>query len=107
MTAAPAMSLKAFSPMEEKPPDAFGRGHHTSRYHHITASPIYLLQLLHKEELPIMGSKPSSVTYLFIVILAGNNATTTNIPMYRGFLHHKITVIIWNDTSHPPFLIGD
>jgi hypothetical protein len=105
--AAPAMNLKTFVPTGEKPPDAFDQGHHTSGYQHITASPVYLLQLLHKEDLPIMGSKPSSITYPFIVILAGNNGTTTTFPTYKGTLHHRITVIIWNDTGHPPSIIGD
>jgi hypothetical protein len=102
------MSLKIFLPMGEKPPDEFGRGHNTSRYHHSTPFPVYLLQLLHEEELPTIVSTPSSTTYSFIVILAGNNATTTTIPAYKGTVHHRLTVIIWIGTGHPPsFLICD
>jgi hypothetical protein len=74
--------------MGEKSPDAFGRGHHTSRYHHITASPVHLLQLLHEEELPIMGSNQ---VLLLIHLLSSWLAI---MPLQLIFQHTEVLSIM-------------
>jgi hypothetical protein len=70
---------QVFSPDGRKQPDQFGRVHYTSWYPHTAAFCFSLLQQIHEEDITLGFLKPSSTAYLFIVVLAGNATSTTNI----------------------------
>jgi hypothetical protein len=86
MAVAPAMSLKMFLPMGEKPPDKIGQGYYTSQYQHATAISLPLLKRVREKDLAVFLLMPSSTTSLLIVIFASNSGT---INIHIG--SHRLT----------------
>ncbi len=99
MAAAPAMSLKIFLPMGEKPPDKIGRGYYTSWYQQATAFSLHLLKRVHEEALASVLLMQSSTISLLIVIFA-SNASTYEINNGRHRLADNPSLKRGNSTRH-------